>query len=116
MGGGNDYGIGTNLEVYKVSVNGGSWAKIAGCCVTDIAADGGYVYGIGTNQEVYKITGGSWTNIAGCCVSEIVVDFGNVYGLGGSEGVWKDAVLGSEGLVQLNTENPFRWSLWPASW
>ena len=60
-----------NLEVYKVSVNGGSWAKIAGCCVTDIAADGGYVYGIGTNQEVYKVTAASWTNIAGSCVSEI---------------------------------------------
>ena len=30
-----------------------------------------------------------------------------MYGLGGSESVWKDAVLGSEGLVQLNTENFF---------
>ena len=40
-------------------------------------------------------------------LSEISVDFGNVYGPGGSESVWKDAVLGSEGLVQLNTENLF---------
>ena len=88
-------------------MNGGAWANIAGCCVTNIAVDGGYVYGIGRNQEVYKVTGGSWTNIAGCCVSEIAVDFGHVYGLGGSESVWKDAVLVSEGLVQLNTENPF---------
>ena len=42
--GGYLYGIGTNQQVYKVSVNGGSWANIS--------VDGGYVYGIGRNQEV----------------------------------------------------------------
>ena len=101
------YGIGAQQAVHKVSVNGGAWANIAGCCVTHIAADGGNVYGIGTKQEVYKVTGVSWAYIAGCCVSEISVDFVNVYGPGGSESVWNDAVLGSEGLVQLNTENLF---------
>ena len=82
--GGYVYGIGTNQEVYKVSVNGGAWANIAGCCVTNIVVDGGYVYGIGTNQEVYKVSvnGGARANIAGCCVTNIAVGGGNVYGIG----------------------------------
>ena len=77
------YGLGLGKDVWKVPVDGGSWTKIAGCCVTDIAVDGGYVYGLGVGKDVWKVPvgGGSWANIAGGSVTDIAVHGGYVYGL-----------------------------------
>merc|ERR1712136_249210 len=48
---------GTGDGVWKVSADGGSWTKIAGGSVTDIAASGGYVYGVGLGRGVQKALG-----------------------------------------------------------
>ena len=94
------YGVGMNeneggriggSSVYRMSINGGRWSKIVGCCVYQISVSDGFIYGIGLNNAVYKVSagGGNWSKFVGGSVKHICAYKGTVYGVGMDNSVYK---------------------------
>lgn len=79
------YGIGKDDHaVYQTSTTtGGSWTKVADCCVTDLAYSNGYLYGVGFDFYVYRtVPNGSWSRFTDPWVTKIIIHGDYIYGLG----------------------------------
>ena len=100
------YGIGSDGDVWEISVHGGDWTKITTPHVIDLAYWNGTLYGIGTDNHVYwTVPDGSWSLLTigpAEWVSRIIIHEDNIYGIGKDGDVWEISVHG--GLKSLTSE------------
>ena len=91
------YGIGKDDHaVYQTSTTtGGSWTKVADCCVTDLAYSNGYLYGVGFDLYVYRtVPNGSWSRFTNPTITRIIIHGDYIYGIGkDNDQVWKTSAI-----------------------
>jgi hypothetical protein len=94
------YGIGSDGDVWEISVHGGDWTKITTPHVIDLAYCNGTFYGIGTDNRVYwTVPDGSWSLLTigpAEWVSRIIIHEDTIYGIGKDGDVWEISVHGGD--------------------